>query len=203
MPFALPGDMSNESGTSIRARFERETLPCLDELYAAAVRMARDPARAEDLVQETYLHAWAAWPRFIPGSNTRAWLFRILTNAFIDGYRERARAARVGDDQLRDAFYSDETQVAAGDPEGRLAAATLDDEVAAALAALPPDYRAAVVLADLHDFSYREICELLHIPVGTVMSRLHRGRRLLMRRLGDWARRHGHAPVPARVRSAA
>ncbi|HEY3355494.1 MAG TPA: sigma-70 family RNA polymerase sigma factor [Polyangia bacterium] len=188
-----------------RESFERETLPHLRELYAAALRMARNPSEAEDLVQEAYLHAYAAWPRFVPGTNARAWLFRILTNGFINTYRARGRDARVGEDRLLGAFYSDEAVAAAADPERRLTESELDDEVAAALAALPPDFRAAVVLADLHDFSYREICELLGIPVGTVMSRLHRGRRLLMERLAPYARRQGRAlaPAPARKLNAA
>jgi RNA polymerase sigma-70 factor, ECF subfamily len=164
------------------AEFEQHALPHLRELFAAGMRMARSTAEAEDLVQETFLRAYAGWHRFEPGTNVRAWLFRILTNAFINGWRERARAARIEEHRLLEASYSDETRAAAGDPEGHLAGAHLSDEMAVALGSLPPGYRAAVVLAELHDFSYAEIADALGVPTGTVMSRLHRGRRMLLER---------------------
>jgi RNA polymerase sigma-70 factor (ECF subfamily) len=179
---------------STRESFEQQALPHVGELYGAAVRMSRNPRDAEDLVQETYLRAYAAWDRFIPGSNVRAWLFRILTNSFINGHRERARAARFGEERLRRACFSDERRRCVEDPERTLVESRLGDEVQAALAALPTEFRAAVVLADLHDFSYREIAEQLGIPVGTVMSRLHRGRRLLQARLASYARACGIEP---------
>ena len=174
--------------------FEQQALPHLTELYGAAVRMSRNPRDAEDLIQETYLRAFAAWDRFVPGSNVRAWLFRILTNSFINGHRERARVARFGEERLRRACYSDARRLAAEDPEGTLVESRLGDEVQAALGTLPKEFRAAVVLADLHDFSYREIADHLGIPVGTVMSRLHRGRRLLQARLAAYARACGIEP---------
>jgi RNA polymerase sigma-70 factor, ECF subfamily len=176
---------------STRESFEQEALPHVGELYGAAVRLSRNPRDAEDLVQETYLRAFSAWDRFIPGSNVRAWLFRILTNSFINGHRDRARAARFGEERLRRACFSEERRLRAEDPETALVEARLGDEVQAALAALPAGFRAAVVLADLHDFSYHEIAEYLGIPVGTVMSRLHRGRRLLQARLAGYARACG------------
>jgi len=186
----------SESMAGTRASFELTALPHVGELYGAAVRMSRNPRDAEDLIQETYLRAFSAWDRFIPGSNVRAWLFRILTNSFINGHRDRARAARFGEDRLRRACYSEERRIGAEDPETALVEARLGDEVQAALAALPAEFRAAVVLADLHDFSYREIAEYLGIPVGTVMSRLHRGRRLLQARLASYARACGIEPRP-------
>jgi RNA polymerase sigma-70 factor, ECF subfamily len=184
----------SELTVSARESFEREALPHVGELYGAAVRMSRNPRDAEDLIQETYLRAFAAWDRFIPGSNVRAWLFRILTNSFINGHRERARVARFGEERLRRACYSDERRLEAEDPEWALVESRLGDEVQAALGTLPKEFRAAVVLADLHDFSYREIADHLGIPVGTVMSRLHRGRRLLQARLAAYARACGIEP---------
>ena len=181
----------SEITVSTREEFEQQALPHVGELYGAAVRMSRNPRDAEDLVQETYLRAYAAWDRFIPGSNVRAWLFRILTNSFINGHRDRARAARFGEERLRRACFSEERQLSVEDPETALVESRVGDEVQAALAALPKEFRAAVVLADLHDFSYREIAEYLGVPVGTVMSRLHRGRRLLQARLAGYARACG------------
>jgi RNA polymerase sigma-70 factor, ECF subfamily len=183
-----------ELTTSARESFQQQALPHVAELYGAAVRMSRNPRDAEDLIQETYLRAFAAWDRFIPGSNVRAWLFRILTNSFINGHRERARVARFGEERLRHACYSDARRLEAEDPEWALVESRLGDEVQAALATLPKEFRAAVVLADLHDFSYREIADYLGIPVGTVMSRLHRGRRLLQARLASYARACGIEP---------
>ena len=128
---------------STRESFEQQALPHVAELYGAAVRMSRNPRDAEDLIQETYLRAFAAWDRFIPGSNVRAWLFRILTNSFINGHRERARVARFGEERLRRACYSEKRRLEAEDPEWALVESRLGDEVQAALGTLPKEFRAA------------------------------------------------------------
>src|SRR5262249_53162607 len=165
-------------------------LPHLADLYAAARRYTRDPADAEDLVQETYLRAYAAWDRFVPGSNCRAWLLRILTNSFINNYRRRrsrnAFAQRGGDEQVG-VFYGAEQRDDARDPEGAMVGDTLGDEVTRALDELPEEYRAVVVLADVEGLRYRDIATALDCPIGTVMSRLFRARRQLEGALAGFA----------------
>lgn len=172
-----------------RAAFEAAALPYTRELIGSALRLTRGRADAEDLVQETMLRALAAWPSFIPGSNCRAWLHRILTNTFISGYRRRRRhnrfATETGDDAVH-ALYGAEVERAA-DPRALVGAAALGDEVVAALAELTADYRAVVELADLEGVRYREIADRLGVPIGTVMSRLFRARRQLEARLGAYA----------------
>lgn len=172
-----------------RAAFERETLAHLGELRATALRFARNERDAEDLVQETLVRALAAWEQFQQGTNCRAWLFRILTNNFINEYRratkERAWVGR-GEPMLSPA-----RRQAAGDPEGTLLERWLGDEVVAALAALPDEFRKVVVMADLQGLTYREIARELRCPLGTVMSRLYRARRLLESSLADYARQRG------------
>lgn len=175
--------------SELRPSFEAEALPYLDDLYRVALRTTRRPADAHDLVQETVLRAYRAWGGFEPGSNCKAWLLRILMNTFITTYR-RGRTARAFVDrdakETTRALYGERAAQAA-DPEAaheRL----LSDEVTHALAELPDAYRAVVVLSDLEGLKYREIAEVLGVPVGTVMSRLFRGRRLLEAALGDHAR---------------
>jgi RNA polymerase sigma-70 factor (ECF subfamily) len=166
-----------------------QALEHIAELRATALRYARNERDAEDLVQETLLRALAAWDNFQQGTNCRAWLFRILTNSFINEYRrackERAWAGR------NEPLYSPARRRAAGDPEGALLERLLGDEVVAALAALPDDFRCVVVLADLEGLSYREIATRLACPIGTVMSRLYRARRMLEVSLGEYARELG------------
>jgi RNA polymerase sigma-70 factor (ECF subfamily) len=166
-----------------------EVLPHRDVLLAAALRMTRQRNDAEDLVQETLLRAYMAWQSFAPGTNCRAWLLRILTNAFINGYRRRRRHNRFTNDCPDDAvaaFYGDAPEEAK-DPEASLLRDELGDEVTAALDTLAPDYREVVELADLQGVRYREIADLLGVPIGTVMSRLFRARRLLEVQLSDFA----------------
>jgi RNA polymerase sigma-70 factor (ECF subfamily) len=173
-----------------RKAFEALALPHLDDLYAVALRYTRNKADAEDLVQETILRAYGAWDRFIPGSNCRAWLLRILTNSFINVYRRgrshRKFAQRPGDEPVT-AFYGEATRGRAGDPEGTLVQDRLGDEVTRALADLSDDYRMVVVLADLEGLKYKEVATILGVPVGTVMSRLFRARRQLEDRLAPFA----------------
>jgi RNA polymerase sigma-70 factor (ECF subfamily) len=172
--------------------FEQQALGHLHELYATALRYARDEKDAEDLVQETLLRAYAAWEQFQEGTNCRAWLFRILTNNFINEYRrlhrERRWLART------DPLVSPLRRRAARDPEGAFHELLLGDEVVAALSTLPEGFKKVVILADLQGLSYREIAEELDCPLGTVMSRLHRGRRMLSFQLQDYARTQG---IPA------
>lgn len=171
------------------AEFEAEVIPLADELYASALRYTKNSGDAEDLVQETMLRALAAWKRFIPGSNCRAWLFRILTNSFINNYRRRRRhrkfAHETGDDCVV-ALYGNDLHKSV-DPQREMIKHTLSDEVSTALDALGDDYRRVVELADLEGIRYREIAERLGVPIGTVMSRLFRARRQLEEALREFA----------------
>jgi RNA polymerase sigma-70 factor (ECF subfamily) len=175
-------------------RFENEALVHLDALYGAAMRYTRDARDAEDLVQDTVLAAYRFFDRFEAGSNCKAWLFKILTNTFINKYRRKVREREIHDRLVDDeapSLISEESRAVARDPERFLSHGLLSDDVRRALDAVPSDYRMAVVLCDLEEFSYKEIAEIMDCPVGTVMSRLHRGRRLLQRALYVYAVQEG------------
>jgi RNA polymerase sigma-70 factor (ECF subfamily) len=182
--------------------FETEALTFLDALYRTALRMTRSEADAEDLVQETYIKAFRAREQFTPGTNLKAWLFRILTNTFINSYRRRQAQPEFTELDDVDEFslyrrMSDlKTSSNAGDPESEFLNGLVDAEVKDALAELPEKFR-SVVLLDVEGFSYKEIAEMLDIPIGTVMSRLHRGRKFLQKRLYDLAQERGIAAVRA------
>lgn len=177
-----------------RDSFEAQAMPFLDSLFATGLRMTRDPRDAEDLVQDTMLTAYRFFHRFEPGTNCKAWLFKILTNTFINKYRKKVREREVRDVIDQDetpSLMSEDVASASKDPEGMIIGHILSDDVKNALAAVPHDYRMAVVLCDLEDFSYKEIADIMDCPVGTVMSRLHRGRRLLQKTLREYALREG------------
>jgi RNA polymerase sigma-70 factor, ECF subfamily len=178
-----------------RAAFTQEAMQFAPQLYSAALRMTRNQADAEDLVQETYLRAYRSYASFEQGTNLRAWLFRILTNTFINTYRAKQRRPQETDfGDVPDLYLY--KQVGGIDPSSRSAEDQLmdlftDDEVKEALEELPENFRLPVLLADVEDFSYKEIAEILDIPIGTVMSRLHRGRKAMQKRLVDFAEARG------------
>jgi RNA polymerase sigma-70 factor (ECF subfamily) len=177
-----------------RSEFESLALGHIDSLYACGLRMTRDPRDSEDLVQDTLLAAYRFFDKFEPGTNIKAWLFKILTNTFINKYRKRVREREVRDLVEQDetpSLMSEDVAEKSRDPETAILGALLSDDVKRALDAVPYDYRLAVVLCDLEEFSYKEIADIMDCPVGTVMSRLHRGRRLLQKQLRDYAIEQG------------
>ena len=188
------------SGQVAGDEFEPEALRHLDALYRTALRMTRSEADAEDLVQETYIRAFRFRDQFALGTNMKAWLFRILTNTFINTYRRKAAQPEVTDLEGIDEFSlyrrmaTDRAASSSPDPEAELMNNVVDTEVTDALAELPEKFRTTVLL-DVEGFSYKEIAEMLSVPIGTVMSRLHRGRKFLQKRLYDLARERGIAAV--------
>ena len=193
-----------DSGRRAADAFEQEALSYLDALYRTGLRMTRSEADAEDLVQETYIRAFRARDQFTPGTNLKAWLFRILTNTFINAYRRKATQPQTTelDDIEETTLHRHMTQSTAApssEPEREVLDSIVDTEVKQALEELPERFR-AVVLLDVEGLSYKEIAEMLDIPIGTVMSRLHRGRRSLQKRLYDLARERGIAAVRAMPR---
>ena len=180
----------------LSAIFESGAMPFVDQLYRTALRMTRNPTDAEDLVQETFAKAFAAFGSFRQGTNLRAWLFRILRNTYINSYRKAQREPHftheLTDEQVLDAQTRAQNRSAGARSAETEALELLGDaDVIAALAALPEDFRTAVYLADVEGFSYKEIAEIMECPVGTVMSRVHRGRKTLRSLLAGYAREQG------------
>jgi RNA polymerase sigma-70 factor (ECF subfamily) len=199
---AEPVDAKTVSESELRRLFEDQALPFMDQLYGAAMRMTRNPADASDLVQETFVKAFAAFRQFRQGTNLKAWLYRILTNTFINTYRKNQRNPYQGTiDELEDwqlggaesVTQSISARSAEADAIDHLPSSAVKD----ALQAIPEDFRMAVYFADVEGFSYQEIADIMKTPVGTVMSRLHRGRRLLRGLLADHARETGVVPDAA------
>lgn len=177
-----------------RRSFEKEALPHMDALLRTALRMTKNQNDAEDLVQETFAKAYRFWDKFEQGSNCRAWLFKIMTNIFINEYRSKSRAPMaVNVDDIDDNFlYGQLSQLPPEDnPEQQLFAKIFDDDVKKAIEELPDDFRMVVILSFLEGFSYQEIAEIADLQLGTVKSRLHRGRKLLQKKLYDYALRNG------------
>jgi len=177
-----------------RKSFDAQALPHMDALFRTALRMTKNTNDAEDLVQETYVKAYRFWEKFEPGSNARAWLFKIMTNVFINEYRSKSRTpTAVNVDELDDNFLYGQlaTSAPADDPEKKLFAKIFDEDVKRAIENLPEDFRLVVVLSFIEGFSYQEIAEIADLQLGTVKSRLHRGRKLLQKELLDYAIKNG------------
>lgn len=170
-----------------RVRFEEEALALSDQVFRVARHLASSREEAEDLVQETYARAFRSWRSFTPGTNLRAWLLRILTNLNIDRGRRSQRAPQMTPLEANDYYLYDKLAEADGaaSDEDRVVERLSQDDIVSALSAVPHDFRDAIVLVDIGDFSYQDAAQILDIPIGTVMSRLHRGRRILKRELAD------------------
>jgi RNA polymerase sigma-70 factor (ECF subfamily) len=191
-----------ESGNNKkREKFDKEALIHLDALHRTALRMTRNENEAEDLVQETFLKAYRFWDKFEEGSNCRAWLFKIMTNIFINNYRAKSRTPQVVELQDVDDNFLFGQLSALGpseNPEQHFFAKVFDDDVKKAIEELPEDFRLVVVLSFLEGFSYEEIAEIAGLQIGTVKSRLHRGRKLLQKSLWEYAIKNGFIKEPAR-----
>ncbi|WP_432557933.1 sigma-70 family RNA polymerase sigma factor [Granulicoccus sp. GXG6511] len=201
LPLDADVDLATETPAERDVRFERDALEYLDQLYGAALRMTRNPADAEDLVQETYAKAYGSFHQYKPGTNLKAWLYRILTNSYINSYRKAQRSPKIADgEDVEDwqlARAESHTSRGLRSAEVEALDRMPDSAVTSALQELSPDFRLAVYLADVEGFAYKEIAEIMGTPIGTVMSRLNRGRRQLRTALADYARENGLMPKEA------
>ncbi|KIS26843.1 RNA polymerase sigma 70 [Arthrobacter sp. SPG23] len=188
-------DVGSETSEQRRQRFERDAMQYVDQLYSAAMRMARNPADAEDLVQEAYTKAFSAFHQYKPGTNLKAWLYRILTNTYINLYRKRQREPlQSNSDTIEDwqlARAESHTSSGLRSAEAEALDHLPDSDVKRALQAIPEEFRLAVYFADVEGFAYKEISDIMNTPIGTVMSRLHRGRKMLRDMLADYAAERG------------
>jgi RNA polymerase sigma-70 factor (ECF subfamily) len=188
-------DIATESTEERRIRFERDAMQYVDQLYSAAMRMARNPADAEDLVQEAYTKAFSAFHQYKPGTNLKAWLYRILTNTYINLYRKRQREPlQSNSDTIEDwqlARAESHTSRGLRSAEAEALDHLPDSDVKRALQSIPEEFRLAVYFADVEGFAYKEISDIMNTPIGTVMSRLHRGRKMLRDLLADYAADRG------------
>jgi RNA polymerase sigma-70 factor (ECF subfamily) len=189
-------DLVLESATDRNDRFERDALVFMDQLYAAALRYTKNPEDARDLVQDTYLKAFNSFHQFEEGTNLRAWLYRILTTTFINTYRKDQRRPQLASGELEDwqlAEAQSHTSDLGKSAEVEALEKLPDSDIKRALQEIPEEFRIAVYLADVEGFSYKEIANIVEVPAGTVMSRLHRGRKLLREKLADYAKELGYS----------
>ena len=187
-------DREKESAAERKKRFERDALQYMNQLYAAAMRYTKNPEDAQDLVQDTYAKAYTSFHQFEPGTNLKAWLYRVLTTTFINTYRKDQRRPQTSDSELEDwqiAEASSHTSDQGKSSEDVVLENLPDSDIKNALAEIPEEFRMAVYLADVEGFSYKEIAEITGVPTGTVMSRLHRGRKLLRTSLATYAKERG------------
>ena len=188
-------DREKESAAERKKRFERDALQYMNQLYAAALRYTRNPEDAQDLVQDTYAKAYTSFHQFEPGTNLKAWLYRVLTTTFINTYRKDQRRPQTSDSEMADwqiAEAASHTSDQGKSTEDVVLENLPDSDIKQALAEIPEEFRMAVYLADVEGFSYKEIAEIVGVPSGTVMSRLHRGRKQLREKLTDYARERGY-----------
>ena len=188
-------DREKESAAERAKRFEQDALQYMNQLYAAALRYTRDPDDAQDLVQDTYAKAYTSFHQFEPGTNLKAWLYRVLTTTFINSYRKAQRRPQTSDSELEDwqiAESASHTSDQGKSAEEVALEGLPDNDIKRALHEIPEEFRIAVYLADVEGFSYKEIAEIVGVPAGTVMSRLHRGRKQLRDKLTEYARELGY-----------
>ena len=188
-------DREKESAAERTKRFERDALQYMNQLYAAALRYTRNQDDAQDLVQDTYAKAYTSFHQFEPGTNLKAWLYRVLTTTFINNYRKDQRRPQTSDSEIEDWQLADaasHTSDQGKSTEDVVLENLPDSDIKRALTEIPEEFRMAVYLADVEGFSYKEIAEIVNVPTGTVMSRLHRGRKLLREKLSGYARELGY-----------
>ena len=196
-------DLVLESATDRNDRFERDALVFMDQLYAAALRYTKNPEDARDLVQDTYLKAFNSFHQFEDGTNLRAWLYRVLTTTFINTYRKDQRRPQLASGELEDwqlAEAQSHTSDLGKSAEVEALENLPDSDIKRALQEIPEEFRIAVYLADVEGFSYKEIADIVEVPAGTVMSRLHRGRKLLREKLADYAKELGYSTEPKKAK---